>query len=130
CDDDALVFAPYVWKLSGTGDASRAEATMPGAYLRATVTGTKHIAIVIDGGVNRGCPPQSLPVVEYSIDVGAFQPLQLQSIESVYAISMSIELDSQKPHLVEIYFRAADLSAGRWRTDLAHLRLSGLQLDA
>ena len=103
---------------------------MPGAYLRATVTGTKCISLLIDGRVNRGCPPHSLPVVEYSIDEGAFQSQQLQPNQSVYAIALASELDSQKPHRIEIYFRAADLSAGCWHTDSAHLRLSGLQMDA
>ena len=71
--DNAEIFlAPYVWHRTGVGPAARAEATMPGAYLKATCQGTRGIGVLIDGTANDGCPAESMPVIEYSIDEGAF----------------------------------------------------------
>jgi hypothetical protein len=76
-----LVRAPYVWKLRGTGKRAHAEATMPGAYLRATFQGSATVGLVIDGTANRGCPRSSMPVVEYAIDEAAFTAVALTRTE-------------------------------------------------
>src|SRR5207248_3098881 len=76
-DDPRLGLAPYVWKRTGEGPAARAEATMPGAYLRFAFQGSKSIRLLIDGAANKGCPPASMPVVDYSVDDGPFKTTQL-----------------------------------------------------
>src|SRR5438105_745235 len=68
CSDPSFGLAPYVWKCTGAGAESRAEATMPGAYFKTMVKGTRAVGLVIDGTANAGCPAPSMPVVEYSVD--------------------------------------------------------------
>lgn len=129
-DDPRLYFAPYVWKRTGNGKTARAEATMPGAYLRAVVADTSRIDLVIDGTVNAGCPPASMPVIEYSIDQGEFQILPLTRDDAVYATPLAKGLDPEKSHRAEVVFRAADLTADRWRDSKSHLSIAGLRCDA
>lgn len=128
CDQTELLFAPYVWKRTGSGLHARAEATMPGAYLKCIITGTETIGLIIDGSVNQGCRPSSLPTIEYSIDEGVFQTATLQQNDTVYVIPLARGLDPRKSHDVEVYFRAADLSAQRWQASTAHLCIAGLEL--
>lgn len=130
CDDSHILFAPYVWKRNGGGTSARAEATMPGAYLRAEISGSKDLAIAIDGTANAGCPPTSLPTIEYLIDRGEFLPLLLKPINDIYELPMSNDLDPHKSHQLEIVFRAADLTADRWNSPKSHLRIAGLRGDA
>ena len=69
-DHPDLALAPYVWKLTGEGPRAHAEATMPGAYLKATFQGSRSVGLVVDGTANRDCPKSSMPVIEYSVDEG------------------------------------------------------------
>ncbi len=128
-DDQRLLLAPYVWRLDGTGEAARAEAAMPGAYLKATCRETRNVALLIDGAANNDCPASSMPVIEYSVDESAFHVVPLTRTGSVYALPLAHDLDRAKPHRLEIYFRAADLTLKRWSTAQTHLRLAGLTLD-
>lgn len=129
-DDARLLFAPYVWKRSGAGATAHAEATIPGAYLRATFTGTKRLALLVDGAINAGCPPESRPVLEYSLDHGEFKILHLNDTNGVYELPLAEGLDSAAPHQLEITFRAADLTAQRWTSAKTHLAIAGLRGDA
>lgn len=129
-DDAHLLFAPYVWKRSGAGTVARAEATIPGGYLRATFTGTKHLALLIDGTFNAGCPPESRPVLEYSLDHGEFTILHLNDTSGVYELPLADDLDPAAPHQLEIILRAADLTAQRWTSPKTHLAIAGLRGDA
>jgi len=129
-DQAEVILAPYVWKMSGKGPSARAEAMLPGAYLKAEFRGSATIALVVDASANHDCPPTSMPVVEYSIDDGPFVIVSLKPTGDVYSLSLADRLDPAKPHRVELYFRAADLARNRWRSSTAHLRLGGLTLDA
>jgi hypothetical protein len=129
CDNSELVFAPYVWKRSGAGEQARAEAAMPGAYLRAMVTNTSHLSLLIDGTANAGCPPHSMPVIEYSVDHGEFHNIALTRTDGTYAVTIADKLDSESAHLIEVYFRAADLAVERWKGTRAHLVLAGLKIE-
>jgi lysophospholipase L1-like esterase len=129
CDRQEILFAPYVWQRFGAGDAARAEATMPGAYVRSTFSGTKSIGLMIDGTANRGCPASSLPVIEYSVDEGPFLALPLLENDFVYTLPLADGLDVSAEHPIEVYFRAADLTQDRWTASTAHLRLAGFRID-
>jgi len=128
-DHAQILLAPYVWKMSGKGPSARAEAMLPGAYLKAEFRGSATIALVLDASANRDCPPASMPVVEYSIDEGPFVIASLDPAGPLDSLSLADRLDTGKPHRVEVYFRAADLAKNRWRSSTAHLRLAGLGLD-
>jgi lysophospholipase L1-like esterase len=129
CDNPKLFLAPYVWNRTGSGDTACAEATTPGAYIRALVSGSAKIGMVIDGTGNTGCRPESMPAVEYTIDQGPIQIVQLSRTGEVYTLPLADGLDAAKPHQVDFYFRSADLGQKRWSAPLAHLRLAGLALD-
>ncbi len=129
-DDASILLSPYVWKCTGTGAAARAEATMPGAYIKAIFQGSSTVGLSIDGTANRGCPASSMPVVEWSVDEGPFSNVQLANTTGVYTLPLAGKLAPDKPHRLEIYFRAADLAQKRWRSSTAHLRVAGLALDA
>ena len=129
CDNSNIGLAPYVWKATGTGTNTRAEATMPGAYLRTIVNGTSAIGLVIDGTANMGCPAASMPYIEYSVDDGPFSVTQLSETDSTYTFSIVHDLDKTVPHKLEVYFRAADLFQQRWAASTAHLRIAGIAAD-
>lgn len=127
---EALGLAPYVWKCSGEGESFRAEATMPGAYLKSLFQGTTTVGLIVDGTANNGCPASSMPVVEYSIDNKPFTVVPLTTTGSVYTLSLASGLNSGSQHTLELYFRAADLAQNRWTASTAHLRIAGIDLDA
>jgi len=129
-DDAGLHLSPYTWKMTGTGPAARAEAAMPGAYLEAAFQGSATVGLVIDATTNRGCPAPSMPVVEFSIDEGPYRVVALTRTDAVYTLPMAGALDVAAPHRVALFFRAADLTRGRWTSTATHLRLAGLTLDA
>ena len=129
-EDPMIVLAPYVWKVSGVGASARAEATMPGAYLRLRVGGTHSIRLLVDESANKGCPPASMPVVDYSVDHGPFATVQLTSAEAVYPLTLADKLEPAKPHDVNFYFRSANLGPNRWHDSTVHLRIHGVQMDA
>ena len=129
-DHADLFLSPYTWKMTGKGPDARAEAAMPGAYLRAAFRGSTTAGLVIDGTANRGCPAPSMPVIEFSIDDGPYRVVALTRTDSVYTLALASGLDAATPHRVEVYFRAADLARDRWRSSIAHLRLVGLAIAA
>ncbi|MHB9037503.1 MAG: SGNH/GDSL hydrolase family protein [Armatimonadota bacterium] len=131
CDNANIKLSPYTWKCSGSGVNARAEAAMPGAYFKTVVKGTTTIGIVIDGTANSGCPASSMPVIEFSIDDGLFQVMQLTQTGSVYTLDITPRggYSSTVSHKLEVHFRAADATQNRWTTSTAHLRLVGIKLD-
>jgi hypothetical protein len=122
--------APYVWKCSGSGPAVRAEATMPGAYLKVVFQNSPTLGLIVDGTANQGCPAASMPVVEYSVDDGPFKIVPLTKQGEIYTLPLAEGLDGATPHRLELYFRAADLFQNRWRASTAHLRIAGIELAA
>jgi lysophospholipase L1-like esterase len=129
-DHADLVVAPYVWKVTGKGAGTRAEATMPGAYVKAAFRGSTAVGLILDGSVNRGCPASSMPVVEFSIDEGPFKAVPLSRAENTYVLSMGSGLNAEATHRVEVFFRAADLTQKRWESSMTHLCIAGFALDA
>ncbi len=129
CDHPDFGLCPYAWKPSGAGDNARAEATLPGAYFKTIVRGTAKVDLLIDGTANEGCPPPSMPFVEYSVDDGPFTAKQLTETGGVYTFAMASGLGPAAPHCLEVYFRAADLAQKRWTAPTAHLRIAGLALE-
>ncbi|MFN0052553.1 MAG: GDSL-type esterase/lipase family protein [Planctomycetales bacterium] len=128
-DDANLLLSPYVWRLTAQGKAARAEAMFPGAYVKMGFEESRSVGLVIDGTANRGCPPESMPVIEYSIDEGEFQIVPLTRTGEVYTLPLGEGLAIDRPHRVELYFRAADLVRSRWKETAAHLRLAGFVLE-
>jgi len=128
--DANLLLAPYVWKCVGTGASSRAEATMPGAYVKAQVRGTDSVGLLVDGTANAGCSADLMPVVDVSIDGGEFKSTALTARNGVYTLCLAEGLVAGASHRVEIFFRAASLGLNRWRASTARLRIAGLQLAA
>jgi lysophospholipase L1-like esterase len=125
-----IVLAPYVWKHFGSGVAARAEAAMPGAYLRIVFQGSKTIGLDIDGTANNGCPAESMPVVECSVDAGPFKASQLTKAGELYTLPLADHLDAKLPHRLEVYFRAGDQCQQRWKASTGHLRIAGIVVDA
>jgi lysophospholipase L1-like esterase len=103
---------------------------MPGAYAKCAFLGSSTLGLLIDGAANQGCPAPSMPVVEYSIDEGAFQVVPLTRTDEVYVLPLATGLDATKPHRLDIYFRAADLTNKRWTASASHLRIAGFTLQA
>lgn len=130
CEHADFGLAPYAWKIFGADNDARAETTMPGAYFKTIATGTAHIDLLVDGTANTGCPPPSMPYIEYSVDDGPFTVKQLDRTGDVYPLPIADGLDPAQPHKLEVYFRAADLGQKRWTASTAHLRIAGLALDA
>lgn len=129
-DDAKIGLAPYVWKCSGTGAAARAEATMPGAYLKLAFHESKAIKLLIDGTANHACPESSMPIVEYSVDEGPWKVTQLEKTGELHPLTLAEGLDAGREHRAEIYFRAANLGPKRWESSTVHLWIAGIQLDA
>ena len=127
-DDPNLLLSPYVWRPSGSADAARIEAMLPGAYIKALVSGTTAVRILIDGSANAGCLPNSMPWVEWSVDYGPFQTLHLDRTDGVYAVTLAEGLAPESEHRIEFFLRAADLGT-RWTESKNRLRLAGLEVD-
>jgi lysophospholipase L1-like esterase len=127
-DNPKLFFAPYAWRPSGAGDAARAEATLPGAYLKAAFTGSATLSLVVDGTANAGCPPNVMPVLDWSVDKGPIQTRRL-SQTVLHTFPLAQGLDKATPHEVQIWLRAAGLEEHRWTASTDHLRIAGLALD-
>jgi hypothetical protein len=128
-DRPELFLSPYTWKVTRTGAGARAEAAMPGAYLRAAFRETTTVGVVIDGTANAGCPAESMPVVEYAIDQGPFRVVPLTRTGAMYTLPLAAGLAAGRGHELELFFRAADLTRHRWTASTAHLRLAGLVVD-
>lgn len=128
-DDGRLFLSPYVWKRTGAGREARAEAGIPGAYLKVLVRGTTGVRLLIDGSANNGCPPTSMPIVDFAVDHGAFKSATLTEAGEVYALPVAEGLDTGREHLLEIHLRATHLGPDRWRKSMVHLRLAGLELE-
>ncbi len=129
CDHLDFGLSPYTWKPTSAGAEARVEATMPGAYFKTIVKGTTTIELLVDGTANDGCPPPSMPFIEYSVDDGPFTVKQLAQAGSVYPFPIAAGLDAAIPHKLEVFFRAADLGQKRWTSSMAHLRIAGLSVD-
>ncbi len=71
-----------------------------------------------------------MPVIDYSVDDGAFTTVQLSRTGKVYLLPLAHALEADKQHHVEVYFRAASLASDRWTQATHHLRIAGIQLDA
>jgi lysophospholipase L1-like esterase len=130
CDDVRIALAPYVWKRTGSGDLARAEATMPGAYLKVAFLGSSTFGLLIDGIAYSNCPASCLPVVDYSVDDGPFKTTQLSRTGEVYVLPLAQGLEAGNQHRIEFYFRAGSLDADRWVVPTRHLRIAGVQMDA
>lgn len=129
-DGPHIRLAPYVWRHFGEDKSARIDATMPGAYLKLTFRGSTAIRLLIDGTANDGCPVAAMPVVDYSIDHGAFKTVQLTKTGEVYALPLGESLDKNAEHRLDLFFRSACLGPNRWQASTVHLRLAGMELDA
>jgi lysophospholipase L1-like esterase len=128
--DSSIFLSPYAWKRTGSGPEARAEATMPGAYLKAAFQGATAIRLLVDGAANRGCPAGSMPLLDYSIDGRAYQTVPLAATGGVYALPLARALEPDRPHRLELHFRSANLGPARWSASTVHLRVAGLELEA
>jgi hypothetical protein len=108
---------------------ARAEATMPGAYLKLNFLGSTALELIVDGTANNNCPASCMPVVDYSVDDGPFKILQLSMTGEIYALPLARGLETGKQHHLKFYFRAGSLDADRWLAPTRHLRIAGIQLD-
>jgi lysophospholipase L1-like esterase len=128
-DDAMLRLAPYVWNRTGKGETARADATMPGAYVKLKFQGSTAVRAIIDGTANVDCPPSAMPVVDYSIDNGEFKSVQLTKTGEVYSLPLADSLDPKAEHRLDLYFRSAALGPNRWQASTVHLRLAGVEID-
>lgn len=116
-----LLLSPYVWKRSGSGETSRAEAAMPGAYLKVQFQGSGTVGLIVDGTANVGCPGPSMPVIEFSLDEKPFEVVPLVKSGEVYTLPLADGLEIAGRHRLEVYFRATDLTLDRWKSSATHL---------
>ena len=100
---------------------------MPGAYVKLAFKGSTSIRVLIDGTANDGCPAAAMPVVDYSIDHGAFKIVQLTKTGEVYSLPLAESLDAGAEHRLDLYFRSASLGPNRWQASTVHLRLAGIR---
>jgi len=118
--------APYVWQERD----GVLEACMPGAYLRFAAEGSELLGVGIDRRFNRGCPANSMPVVEYFVDGGPVGTAQIPPPEpdapDEYPLILAEGLDPAVPHTAEFHFRAANLMLDRWSDQKTHLRIGGV----
>jgi hypothetical protein len=128
-DAQPIALAPYVWKRTGARAAARAEATMPGAYLKIAFQGSSSLGLLVDGTANNGCPAAAMPVVDHSVDEGPFKSVQLERTGEVYALPLAEALDPGVAHRLELHFRSACLGPGRWQESTVHLRIAGIELE-
>ena len=128
-DVPQISLAPYVWKLTGAGPTARAEATMPGAYLKVAFQGSSSIVLFVDGTANNGCPPAAMPVVDHSVDEGPFKSVQLETTGEVYVLPLAAGLERSAAHRLELHLRAACLGPNRWQDSTVHLRIAGIGLE-
>lgn len=126
--DPHILLAPYVWKCTGEGSLARAEATMPGAYLRVLCGNTANISLLLDGSANVGETKSAPPIIDCSVDGAPFKSFRMSLTGEVYAIELAQGLNPAITHRVEVVFRSAPLG-GRWDTSKGHLRLAGVQLS-
>lgn len=127
-NDINIILSPYVWKPYQTAKTAGVEATMPGAYIKFTFTASASCGIMIDATENLGCPPESMPVIEYSLDGGAFRVIPTVRTGEIYGLPLEQGLATDKPHRVELFFRAADLCQQRWHSPRGRLRVTGIIL--
>jgi len=92
--------------------------------------GSRTVGLLVDGTANNSCAVPSMPVIDYSVDDGAFKTTQLSRTGDVYVLPLAEGLEASKQHHVAVYFRAASLAADRWTQATHHLRIAGVQLDA
>jgi hypothetical protein len=128
-DDARLLLSPYSWKRTGEGESLRAEAAMPGAYLKAAWTNSATIGVLVDGTANQHCPDEALPVVEYSVDGREYHTARLQKRDGVYVLPLAKDLDPKVQHNLEFLFRASSLGTDRWGASTGHVRVAGIELD-
>lgn len=128
-DDPAVRWSPYTWNRFGKDAAMRADATMPGAYVKLAFKESSSIRVLIDGTANDGCPPTAMPIVDYSIDFGEFKSVQLVKTGEVYSLPLAESFDAGAEHRLDLYFRSASLGPNRWQASTVHLRLAGFSLD-
>jgi hypothetical protein len=129
-DDSHICLSPYVWHRFGEGKSTRAEATMPGAYFKLAFRGSTTIQLLIDGTANNGCPAAAMPVVDYSLDHGAFKSVQLTKTGEVYSLPLAESLDGSAEHRLDLFFRSTCLGPNRWQASTVHLCIAGIELDA
>jgi lysophospholipase L1-like esterase len=128
-DHPLILRSPYTWKIIGAGESVTAEACMPGAYVRLRVSGTSAIQLEIDGTAHLGSSAELMPVIEYQVDAGPLQHLQLPLVSQRLLVPLAQGLDPASAHAVELMFRAGTL-VDRWLTAKPRLRLAGFLLDA
>ena len=105
-DDANVYWSPYVWKKTGAGQTARVEATMPGAYVKLDFRGSDSVRLLVDGTANNGCPAAAMPVIDYSLDNGAFQSVRLVKTGEVYSLLLGEKQDRAKEHRLEVFFRS------------------------
>jgi lysophospholipase L1-like esterase len=103
---------------------------MPGAYVRGMFQNAERISLVIEGEANAGCRAESMPAIEFSVDEGPYRIVQLTKTAREYSLPLASQLNPERAHRVEVLFRAADLTNGRWTKTASRLRLVGFQLNA
>ncbi len=127
--DDANVF-PGAFRVETHrgGRAARAEAGIPGAYLKSVVRGSALVRLLIDGTANGSCPP---PRCGGGCRGGPRrgQVDSLTKTGAIYALPVADGLDRERNTAGSSFAGHASGSRDRWRKSMVHLRLAGIELE-
>jgi len=132
-----IFFSPYNWFSDGSeslqsnnikSDATYAISNTPGAYFKTRFSGTSFsIAVDVAAIVSAGISAGNYPVIEYQIDGGAWQRVQLASSSSIIELASSLSVGI---HTIECHFVGVIWSGGdRWITPVLAIKITDIILD-
>jgi len=123
--DPSLFYSPWNWG----SDDSVLQTTHLGAWLKFGWTGRSlRLRVDVSRGDRAGLPPESYPVVGYSIDGGPFQVLRLVRGDRERTLADGL---SEGRHTCRAYLRWVGFGHERWRAgrQVALWQVTGLRLD-
>lgn len=106
-NDPNLFLSPYTWFVSGS---TYAQTNNSGAYLRLWFSGSGAVALSVDTSVLAGAASGNYPILEWSLDYGAFQSAQLTSGQT----SVALGTVSAGSHTLFLYVKNFSTSIDRW----------------
>jgi lysophospholipase L1-like esterase len=135
----SLYTAPYSWAPPPGGPATTLCASAPGSLLRALVTNTSTVTLLLNGtGDLQGPPGLPGPLLAWSIDSDPYSLAQAYngSGAAAQALLLGSGLDAAQPHTLRLVLASSVESKDRWLLKPAaqggnqFVCVTGLQVDA
>lgn len=121
--DANMFFSPYNWKKSGS---TYAQTNNAGAYFKTKFTGTSctlNVDVSPIGGTSAG----DFPVIEWKVDAGSWQRVQLTSTTTTISLATGL---SAGTHSLEVHCVGTGYAEDLWIAPVMVLRVTGLTIDA